>query len=296
MDSDNLDFDSVDTYLLRSPNDFVGGDFDDEHAEVAELGVSIPKDNMDVPSIIKEAVPVSADLIKELLEGAASEVGISVTETMVNTAIALSSTKEITKDSMAWFVMGITMANNNMVMDKLGSMLKDLQAEVRSIQSASSLIKVQTDDFAKKVKGNRLEITTELSKTKDAVLSALQSIHQAPAMSGGQIQLADVEPTIEPAELPTAPTVMSALAENAVLTQTVSTSPVEEAITKRKIKFLYAIGFVDSDIQELTPDMINIIVSDEMMVKSETGMTKEEAESALDLVTSIMIEADLINP
>ncbi|AYH53269.1 putative P protein [Trifolium pratense virus B] len=303
MADQDLDFGSVDTSLLRSPNGYTDSD---DHTDFTGMLV----DDTQIPDGVVEgsAKPVSDNhidpkIVVSLLELAASTQGVRVDDVMTNTAVALAHKFGLEANSMEWFLAGITFANNNMLLEKMKSAISDLQTEVRNIQVASNSVKTNSAELTSKLKSNRADITKELDKTRDSVLSALGSMAIKTTSNEPVGELVTVgishgkkkkstDHTVPPPQ-PINPELITP-----TLTKVISVKSPDEKIYFEKEKLLIDLGFGLEDIAGYSPLAIDFIITDNMLEVASAGLTEEIKDAlqnqAIDNQIAVETMSDLM--
>ncbi|DBA36985.1 TPA_asm: P [Conopholis alphacytorhabdovirus 1] len=299
MDTDKstLDFSSVDTSLLRSPNDISSFHDSMDSDEYREGDLHIPSSSDDVPKADKKSSYVDIKVIQALMTDAFEKAGIAVTEHCTTTVTALSHSLEVEPHSMDWFAAGIIYANNSLIVEKMVSLIKDMQVEVRSLQVASASVKDTSNEFLGKLNKNKKEMLDEMNKTKEAVLQATREISSFKVWEEEEEDYEDTTAAVQKAthrdgKAPIVENPNPTLS-NPSLTKHVSSLSPGELLNKRKKKALLDIGLESHDLTALSPDMIDIILTDETLVKMEEGITASEKEVLFDEIISCLVELDL---
>ncbi|DBA37163.1 TPA_asm: P [Primula alphacytorhabdovirus 1] len=282
MDNQDLDFDSVDTALLRSPNAYADVHDISESMDMLFDDKKIPNSVVEHSETTQKGIHVDVEPLPKLLEYAANAQGVMVSATMKNTAMALAHKFGLDANSMEWFVAGIVYANNNMLLEKMASAIKELQVEVKNIQSASSIVKMNADTLSSTMKSNKQEIVKELDKTRDSVLQALGSITdktetvQRPgkAITVGIAQGKAAMKKLSAGALPP-PQQINPELTSPILTKAIPTKSPEETVYQEKEKLLLDLGFEVEDVAKFNPLMMDIIVTDDMMAAAQAGLDEE---------------------
>lgn len=289
MDNENLDFESVDTSLLRSPNNFAANNDGTSSPDILFDDTTIPDGVLVDNSHNKSNNKANSETVVQLLELAAATQGVMVSDIMTNTAIALAYKLGLDANSMEWFIAGVTYANNNMLMEKMVSAVKDLQVEVRNIQVASNSVKNSSDALASTMKSNKHDIVKELDKTRDSVLNALNSL----AKKTEEVQSPAEVVTIGIAQGKKA---LKQLSENAIpppqeinselltptLTKVVSTKSPAETVHHEKEKLMLDLGFEVDEVAGCDPLVLDMIITDDMLQVAAGGLTEEIKEALQD--------------
>nr|DBA37075.1 TPA_asm: P [Morinda alphacytorhabdovirus 1_Ile] len=292
-----IDFSLVDTDLHRSPNDIpMLGDSDD-HLEDNQADMYIPETVEDALPVNEKSDKINPQVIKLLLSEASNTAGVEITDHLMVTATALSHVLGLEPHSMDWFLAGISYANNSMITEKLVTIVKDLQIEVRNLQSASSSITQTSGDFMGKMNRNKREIIEEMDKTRDSVLKSIREISienvvketetedlvdLAEAMAGleeneGAVDASPVDPILK--------------AEN--LSAKIPTMSPEEALVKKKKIIMAELGFEPSDINKLGSIGVDMLIQDDVVLMHEKGFSEEEKDLVFQELLDIIMESGL---
>lgn len=290
MEHDDSSFDDLDTSLLRSPNSYPSPDINDLYSDDVESYAHIPtRSNEASPKDHKESITNPKDVM-ELLKDAADIQGVSVTPVMSNTAIALANRYGLEASSMEWFIAGITYANNQMIVEKMAQSIKEMQIEIRNLQGASGALKTNTEEFMSRIRANKNEITSEMSKTKDSIITAIQDIRSIPLLSSSTIKTTELKPqTVREGTIPKAQEINTVLLSES-LKASVSTKTPEELLIKKQEDLLLSLGFELGEVNKIPKEFLDAVIDPAYLEVDIDLIDDAEVAEMTDLILSSLIE------
>nr|DBA37068.1 TPA_asm: P [Morinda alphacytorhabdovirus 1_Mor] len=292
-----IDFSLVDTDLHRSPNDIPMLTDPDDYVEADKTDMYIPETIDDAPPVSDKSNKIDPQVIKLLLNEASNNAGVEITDHLTVTATALSHTFGLEPHSMDWFLAGISYANNSMITEKLVSIVKDLQIEVRNLQSASSSITQTSGDFMGKMNRNKREIIEEMDKTRDSVLKSIRDVY-----AGNMMEKTNAEDLVDLTEalstqgenegtVGASPIDPILKAEN--LSAKIPTLSPEEALVKKKKTIMAELGFELTDINSLGSAGVDMLIQDDVVLMHERGFNDEEKDLVFQGLLDIILDSRL---
>ncbi|DBA36955.1 TPA_asm: P [Baccharis alphacytorhabdovirus 1] len=296
MDSADFtpDFSSVDTGVLRSPNAFTSVHDDMGTHEYDQNFVYVPETSDDSPKVDNKNSSVNHKAVVTLLTDAFAKVGLAVTDHCITTAVALAHSNPLEPSSMDWFAAGIVYANNSLIIEKMAALVKDMQAEMRSLQVASTTVKDTTIEFVSKMNKNKNEIVEEMTKTKESVLKATREITTylvpEPAIEE-EVDLSGREEPIVQREgkAPELDKVNPVLL-NPGLSKPVSHKTPEELVVERKRNILVDMGVDIDEVADLSDESIEVLIDDETLLRVEGGISQQELDEIFDQVIGLLMD------
>ncbi|UZP80987.1 phosphoprotein [Alphacytorhabdovirus ribes] len=290
MDINDQTFDDLDTSLLRSPNDYPDSHTDHLSDGGSESRYYIPTGHTEVSKVPKQNSPFDPRDVLDLLHDAAVVKGVSVSAVMENTAVALAHRYGLEPSAMEWFIEGISFANNQMIMEKMAQSIKDLQIEVRNLQGASGSIKSNSEEFMSKIRANKNEITAEINKTRDTVLTALQDMRYPSSATVKPVVTSQVSIPVKDTTPPVPPQgINEALLSEALKTPIQTRSP-EEMLIRRQEDFLLALGFELTDIEKIPSEFLELIIDKAWLDLDVDELTEENISALTDIALSNILE------
>lgn len=290
MEHDDSSFDDLDTSLLRSPNSYPGPDINGLYSDDVESYAHIPTSSNEAsPKDHKESNTNPKDVM-ELLKDAADIQGVSVTPVMSNTAIALANRYGLEASSMEWFIAGITYANNQMIVEKMAQSIKEMQIEIRNLQGASGALKTNTEEFMSRIRANKNEITSEMSKTKESIITAIQDIRSIPLSPSSAIATTELKPqTKREGTIPKAQEINPVLLSES-LKASVSTKTPEELLIKKQEDLLLSLGFELEEVHKIPKEFLDAVIDPAYLEVDIDLIDDVEVAEMTDLILSSLIE------
>ncbi|ATS17309.1 phosphoprotein [Cabbage cytorhabdovirus 1] len=291
-----IDFSEIDANLHRSPYVVPALDDDMDGGEIVQDDLSVPRSTDDVAPPTQKSSLVSSEVVESLLYEASVLHGIAVTPHMSTTAIALAHNIGLEPHSLDWFLAGISYANNSMIVEKLSSIIKDMQIETRNLQTATSSVAAVSNEFLGKMSRNKREIIDEMEKTRESVLNAVASIQSAEL--GSHIGDDFVNLTVNPEGTSERSTVPPPAPVDAGLLSKVLSNPVtlkspDEILYARKYKLLLDLG-IEIPKANLSPDIMNTLIPDWQLEAAEAGLDSKTKMELTDELLDIVITLNLI--
>ncbi|DBA37023.1 TPA_asm: P [Garlic alphacytorhabdovirus 1] len=289
-------YDELDTSLLRSPNLINDNyDYQDDLENI--------KDNLYIPQNVSDASNVESNPTEnggkeaiELLEVAARNHGVLVTDTMRNMVLGSLSSVGVDPTSMDWFIMGVSYANNMMIMEKMKTAINELQVEVRALQASNNAISTTSQEFTSKMKANKSEIISTLNKTRDAIINTLGEVTET-ALSNktkireSEIHLPPTSSTSSDQKVMTQPINPALLAPQ--ISKKISTKTVEETIISQKEQLLLEIGFEPEEVVSLGSEMIDLLVTEDQLITARDEMSQMVKDQMYEEITAQLLELEL---
>ncbi|DBA37029.1 TPA_asm: P [Geum alphacytorhabdovirus 1] len=290
MDNNDSSFDDLDTSLLRSPNSYPSPDINDLYDEHVEDHVHIPTDVNEASSKTASESSVDPKDVMELLKNAAEIQGVSVTPVMSNTALALAHRFGLEASSMEWFIAGVTFANSQMIIEKMAQSIKEMQIEIRNLQGAAGTIKTNTEEFMSRMRANKNEITTEMTKTKDTIISAMQDLRTKTPLHSSTVKTTPVSVSKqEETKIPPAQEINQVLLSESLRTPVTTKTP-EEMLLRRQEDLLLSLGFELEEVGKIPPDCISAVIDPDYLEVDLDLLSESEIAEMSDLIISSLIE------
>nr|DBA37201.1 TPA_asm: P [Tolmeia alphacytorhabdovirus 1] len=286
MDNYDNELSDVDTSLLRSPNNYSDPNDSSLYDNAREDFNYIPTSSDEVSSLPKKRSSVDPRNVLDLLQDAADSQGVSVSLVMSNTAVAMANKFGLEPSSMEWFIAGISYSNNQMMMEKMAQSIKDLQVEIRSLQGTSGVLKSNTEEFMSKMRANKNEITSEITKTKDTVIHALQSMRYPSSMPEVSVVTAKIDVPKASTSQAAPPQIINEALLAKALSEPVKTKSPEEILVRRYEDFLLSIGFEIEDIAKIPSEYLEIIIDRAWL---DLDLDEESNQTMVDLTDSVLV-------
>ncbi|UJP29479.1 phosphoprotein [Strawberry virus 2] len=290
MEHDDSSFDDLDTSLLRSPNSYPSPDHDNLSHDDVESYKHIPTSSAEASSNAKQSSSVDPKDVMELLDDAAACQGVAVSAVMGNTAVALANRYGLEASSMEWFIAGVTFANNQMISEKMAQLIKDMQVEMRNLQGVTGTVKSNSEEFMSKLRANKNEITAEITKTKDTVVSALQEMRYPNSCTAERAAVMSVPlPKEKKSTLVPPQPINEALLADA-LKKPVTTKTPEEMLIRKQEDFLLTIGFELEDVEKIPRGCLDTVLDKDMLSLDMDLASDQDIEEITDLVLTKLVE------
>ncbi|DBA37060.1 TPA_asm: P [Mentha alphacytorhabdovirus 1] len=272
-----LDDNSSDTEGFHDTADHHSGDHksDDE---------SIPISPEDASKIPRKEIPADADGIIESLREVCAAHGVSCSEQMINQVKYLSTKETILEDHMIWYVRGLNMANNTMIIPSIKEAISDIKMETKHMANVTNKMMRCGTDIATESKAFNNQMNIAVHAIKDAFVQTVEAVADT---YKSRVGTPDVEiVTVNVPDPPTGTvqtrgkekvTDESPKAKERAIEETVAD---ESSIVLEKKAMLKKVGFSLKMIKELEDDDVNAILDNNFLndLKSMVMGAKKKAE------------------
>ncbi|DAF42285.1 TPA_asm: P [Asclepias syriaca virus 1] len=296
-------YDDMDYGLAASHDLFRIAEDDDRHSEDAEI---VPGPSTSIDEVVDDdldPLPMDPKAIISMLIDSCKELGVQHEQEMTNTVLASSSVYEINEDSLRWFVLGITYSNNKRIIPSIEDLIKDMKAEIKTLQIATSSLKTSSMDITQKMVSVKDDVIDGFDKLRANVLDTVMETAKIRIAAGKEKAASPDDPKgstsrkIEekkeqgikirerPEEKTSAPT--------KVMDQTPSSSS-SVSLLKEKIKMLVAEKGDLKKLSRLDENDVDALITDAEFAEIKYGDEKAIINEIKDDILIRLATADLL--
>ncbi|WAB68508.1 phosphoprotein [Daphne virus 1] len=280
-------------YGLSAPADLL--DTDQFNVDTTVPDNEVPPPSVEIndvdPPIDEENSYDPKDLIKMLKESC-QELGVRTEPEMINSMLAASSVYEVNPDSFRWFVLGITYSNNKRIIPSIEGLIKDMRAEIKSLQMTTSDIRTASTDITKKMVSVKDDMLEGFDKLRANVLDA---VADSEARKANTARGVDEVPKEKKQGIKPADVLVSHSKPKTTKITDVPSSSTSNPVREEKIKLLVKEKAIGKILQTLTDEELEDLISDVEFAELKYGSDETTKEIIKDDILLRLAEADILN-